>query len=676
VPNAAERFLSTVEKWQRYLLTVSDEMYKGGIQAERQRQIDKLIAQGKLKPGSLENEARQIALERTFQNRDKMATMVGYLRSGADIVGVKDYKGNKIGTGTAAMPFAVVPANIVGQIFNYSPAGLAKAVIEVVDVASKGKNATPEAQSKAIRDLGRGMNGTGLIAGLAMLVVKGILKGVNTDDDDEKALLRDEGRTGIQLNLSALKRWAKGESTEWRYDDNLVNIGGIEPLNGPMAFATLLADSIGEEGDTLEKLQKAKNLSEAIRAFEGVKAAAIISAILNANTQTAFKSLGELPAMSTINNTVNAYKYSDEKKSEDNPYGGPWKQVADAGATFISDFATSGVPNLLGGIAAGMDEGKVRTTKTSDKRGLKAIPEETLNAAKLKIPGLRQTLPQALDSYGQERQTTATKTQNWWNTNFLPLTLNKYKPNEVSEELMRLDKEVGITLPKRNPPKTVDGKDGKMKLTESERREYQKKTGGADLKNMSDALKSDEYKKMNDDTRAKVWSNLSSYGNRQGLVAVGAKSPNEELPSNLKWSQKYSGSIADKAIKAAWMSKAKADAKLDDNPNNTELLQAVLKSNITPSIKDDLLKANLDGKGWEKYSGAVAKPVNFNRDTYLKILIDTAQDKMPAEKNAAGNSISGSRKEKVVEYLEALVKKEIITEAQKDYIIHNVYEWK
>jgi hypothetical protein len=142
--NFAERLMSTWEKWQKYMLVATDEFAKGGTRAERQCQIDYLKSNGKLEADALMDDANEVARERTFQNQGAMTTITGGLRNIGNVVGVKDSHGKKVGLGTAFMPFANVPANIIGQALNYSPLGLIKGIGEVAAVMAKGKNATAE----------------------------------------------------------------------------------------------------------------------------------------------------------------------------------------------------------------------------------------------------------------------------------------------------------------------------------------------------------------------------------------------------------------------------------------------------------------------------------------------------------------------------------------------------
>jgi hypothetical protein len=223
-------------------------------------------------------------------------------------------------------------------------------------------------------------------------------------------------------------------------------------------------------------------------------------------------------------------------------------------------------------------------------------------------------------------------------------------------------------MPSRNPIKTVDTADGQKKLTESERREYQQTMGAAAFKAMSDAIGSSEYGRMPEDTKAEVWSGIKSYATAKGKQDVGGKSEDPD------WYDNYPGSTADKAIANAWWKTARTNAGLDSNPTQAEVIDAITKAGLSDGMTQTLINGHLSEAGIEKYNGA--KAIGLNPSTYINILEATAQDKMPADKNANGKSISGSRKNKVVAYLNNLVQQGQITQDQASFIIHNVYGWK
>lgn len=90
--------------------------------------------------------------------------------------------------------------------------------------------------------------------------------------------------------------------------------------------------------------------------------------------------------------------------------------------------------------------------------------------------------------------------------------------------------------------------------------------------------------------------------------------------------------------------------------------------------KEGMLSLELDESAVKKFTGA--REAGIAADTYVSILEDTAQEKMPADKKPDGKTINGSRKEKVVAYLNDQVQKGYITEEQKSFFIHDVYGWK
>ena len=180
-------------------------------------------------------------------------------------------------------------------------------------------------------------------------------------------------------------------------------------------------------------------------------------------------------------------------------------------------------------------------------------------------------LPEALDSYGKPRQTTATPMQNWLNSNLLPYAINSFQPNPVSEELFRLkDAGAKVTFPARNPIKSVDTKDGKKKLTAEEQRKYQETEGGLKYDTMLEAMNSKAYGKSDAEFQAKVWADVASYANAKGKLAVGGKA---EVPT---WSEKGSGSIASRAINHAFYQRMN-DVLPDSGITTGRKMQELLK---------------------------------------------------------------------------------------------------
>ena len=352
--NFLERFLSTWEKYSNYAMVTTDQMQKGGIQAEAQRGIDALEAKGKVAKGALDGRAEEIARERTFQNEGKLAQATGVVRRALNVFSIKDKRGGSFGVGDLILPFTNVPGNIASAAIQYSPAGFINAGAEVVKVLNKAKAGTLTAseQAKAVTDFGRAFNGTMGIAFFAVLAGAGIMNVAGDDDKDKEALEKSEGVSGTQLNLSALNRWIAGESTEWRDGDDLVSIGFLDPINAQMTYGALLADCYKDEGLTFAN-------------------------VAGGNLESAFQSVMDLPAMSQFQEIENSLKYSKADTT-----GG---KLADATFRYGASQATSFVPNVVSGVAQGVD-GTVRDTYNGD-----TVWENSLSAMKSKIPRLRWT---------------------------------------------------------------------------------------------------------------------------------------------------------------------------------------------------------------------------------------------------------------------------------------------
>ena len=413
--NFLERFLSTWEKYSNYAMVTSDQMQKGGIQAEAQRGIDALEAKGKVAKGALDGRAEETARERTFQSEGKLSGVMGGMRNALNKLSIKDKQGGSIGLGDIMLPFTHVPGNIASAAIQYSPAGFINAGAEVVKVLNKAKAGTLTAaeQAKAVTDFGRAFNGTMGIALFAVLAGAGVMNVAGDGDEDKEALEKSEGVSGTQLNLSALNRWIAGESTEWRDGDDLVSIGFLDPINAQMTYGALLADCYKDEGLTFAN-------------------------VAGGNLESAFQSVMDLPAMSQFQEIANGYKYSKADTT-----GG---KVAEAALRYGASQTTSFVPNVVSGVAQGVD-GTVRDTYNGD-----TVWENSLNAMKSKIPGLRETLPAALDNWGQEKKYTGTAAENFLNATLNPGSVTKYRTSAVNQELYRLSENIDIKYPEKKAP--------------------------------------------------------------------------------------------------------------------------------------------------------------------------------------------------------------------------------
>lgn len=549
--NFLERFLSTWEKYSNYAMVTSDQMQKGGIQAESQRGIDALEAKGKVAKGALDGRAEETARERTFQNEGKLSGVMGGMRNALNKLSIQDKQGGSIGLGDIMLPFTNVPGNIASAAIQYSPAGFINAGAEVVKVLNKAKAGTLTAseQAKAVTDFGRAFNGTMGIALFAVLAGAGVMNVAGDDDKDKEALEKSEGVSGTQLNLSALNRWIAGESTEWRDGDDLVSIGFLDPINAQMTYGALLADCYKDEGLTFAN-------------------------VAGGNLESAFQSVMDLPAMSQFQEIANGYKYSKADTT-----GG---KVAEAALRYGASQTTSFVPNVVSGVAQGVD-GTVRDTYNGD-----TVWENSLNAMKSKIPWLRETLPAALDNWGQEKKYTGTAAENFLNATLNPGSVTKYRTSAVNQELYRLGENIDIKYPEKKAPNSGNRDGEKVPLDQDERRQYQMAYGQTAYDNIQKVIQSSVYKQSSDAEKAAAIQNLLEVATAAGKKK--AKLDGGDAPS---WTTKSGGSVADNAVYRAKLGTAKDTLPANARDRNGDVMQAIIKTVVGKRGGSDQLALNV-----------------------------------------------------------------------------------
>lgn len=465
--NFLERFLSTWEKYENYALRTTDEAAKGGIAAEKQRGIDALLAAGKVQEGALSERAKNVALERTLQSDTAASKVALGLRNAGNVVHV----GN-IGAGDLLMPFARIPANAVSMSAAYTPAGVVSSAAKFVNVlkAAKGGTLTADQQAEFVQSFGRALTGAGLTTVSAFLGLAGVIKAVDDEDKDKAAAEKSAGQNGVQINLDAFSRMLNGKSADWQAGDNLLNVGFLQPINANLMMGLALADAYkdGEE-ITLEKAA-------------------------NANAEALAKSVLEFPAVYQIKNMADNFKYSGKEN-----IGG---KIGDAALGFAGDVAGSFIPNALRGIAAGTDP-YIRDIYSGE-----TPVEQAVDNIKAGIPGLRETLPVATDSWGNPKTQKATPMLNFLNQNILPGAVNVYQPNAMMPELERLT-EAGITglYPNRSAPSKISD----AELSYEDKQQYLKTANSLENKLYNEAVNSGFYKGLTDEQKGEWLKDIQSY---------------------------------------------------------------------------------------------------------------------------------------------------------------------
>lgn len=464
--NPLERFFSTWEKWNRYMLTTTDEVSKGAARGEITRGLQELQNRGAdVSDEFIENRANQVALERTFQNDSAVAQGMRQIQSGLDKM-----TGGVLGR--TAIPFAKIGGNVGTQFANYSPASLVSDTVRLIrTLRDTNRGAvTPEQQANTAMSLGRTITGGALISIFTALALKGIL--TVASDDDEKDLDRTEGLNGTQLNLSAAWRWLNGESTEYQDGDELLSIGFLEPINGFMSMGSMIADDIESDPD-------ADFWSR-------------VGSIGNATAAGLFQSISELPAMSGLQTIQDAIEYADGDSVGE--------QVANAAISYIgSQLPSFVVPNFLTNIAEGTDP-YVRAPWEADSLG-----EELLYQVMADIPGLRQNVPVRQDIWGQDMTYTDSDAMNFINQTISPGAITTYHTNWANQEARRLG-----NLPPDVPDSfSVDGET--VQLNQAQQREYSRVRGSTALEIINELERNPIYADMSLEEQNALWDKIYDY---------------------------------------------------------------------------------------------------------------------------------------------------------------------
>ncbi len=458
------KLMSVWEAYEGYTLNATDEFQKGGIEASVQKGIDRLYEKGKIKDDSLRGAGKQEALYRTFQDKTVLSDAAIGIRNALNKAHVGD-----IGAGDIVLPFAQVPSNLGARAIEYSPAGLLVSTadfINMLDSAKKG-DLTAAQQAKAVQGVGRALTGSGMIAIAAAGALRGWLKVTGDDEDKNKdALGKTHGLDGTQLNISAALRDLRGESTEWQNGDTLLSIGFLDPLNAQLTTGALIADDIRSEA--------------------GVTAGRVLGNSLSG----ALQSVLDTPVMSTMQDVVNNYQYSDAST--------PGGKMLDAAQKYAANQLSSVIPNALRGIAQGLDDTE-RNAYSSDN-----VWQQAIDNAKASIPGLRETLPAKTDVWGNPVKNEG-GLRNFLNRNVNPGNITTYKTDAVSSEIEKISEATGSSLyPDRTAPRSVKVGGEAVGLTFEQRSMYQKAYGDAYSAAVTTLMNDKNYKAMPDNMKAEI----------------------------------------------------------------------------------------------------------------------------------------------------------------------------
>lgn len=498
------RFLSAYEKYMKYSLEVTDKFFEGGSTAAVNQSIRDLGAKTGLSEDQISGLAERAGQRRTFKEDRNLSRGAKKVKEGANIM----FGAGEVGAGDVLMPFAGVPMDLGQTAIDYSGAGMALGLGEMIDVIKAAKNGDTViknkrtgtempleiAQRKAVSDFGRGMTGVGLVALSAAASAVGAIKVHNSKDWEKKGMEQAQNLDGAQANLSAIWRGltgdnAEGDPMEWRSGEDIVlGMDFLEPFNSAMNIGYM----VSQEPDFASMI---KNYPK--HALVGV-----------------MEAMSDMPVMTLLSEIQELVQSQGETDEEGNP------ATMDAMGQVAGTIASGVVPSFIRQTAQTLDP---YYRDTYDPNPWKQAGNQLLAS----IPGASKTLPEKYDGLGNPQKrfddtTTGGKLMGALNNLFLPDDVEKIGGNAVTDYLGRLSAETGETsmYPEEQAPYKFTLRGEEIELTGDQRAAYQKTYGEKNNELYSGLINRPGFTDLPEDVQIAAFERAKSYATRFAKAAV------------------------------------------------------------------------------------------------------------------------------------------------------------
>lgn len=545
------------------------------------------------------------------------------------------------GLGDVLVPFAKTPANLTKAIIDYSPAGVVNAITDGVKLSRSLENGQFDAQMqhKFVQSVGKATAGTMLYILGYALAKAGITSGGGDDDKDAKSFMKNV----LGINDYSIEIGGHSFTYDW-----------AQPVAAPFAITA----------DIYESKKENKDLTEAIMS----------------SLNTAGNLILEQSFMDSINSVLT---------NNEGIVSGLQEAILDLPARAIPTFSKQ---------IADMIDGTTRQQYVAGKP-----LESAKNSILAKIPFASQTLAPSVNTLGNEIQKYGGE-NTAYNVFFNPSNVNANQLDEAGSEIYRVYQQTkDVTVMPRVAPYSVKKDDETIQLSSEQRADFQKRSGSIVESNVNNLLNSKTYKKMSEENKAKVLTDIANYAynkaqseivgtdlsdtykNVDKFVNVGGTVDkyytftnsvddtnkntkkttvvNTLLDMNMTDQQKaqlygkyYSSEktlnkLLDKGVRFNnYLKYDKATYKMEKDDEKIKYLR---NSNMRDVDKTGIYEATIlsDFDNEKKYKNyKSAKAVNVDIDTWL----DFSSQDFKSNKSSSGKTISNSRKKKVVNYINNL----------------------
>ena len=175
----------------------------------------------------MKTEAAVRATERVFQEDNNIVSAINSARRESPMIDLAI---------TSMMPFLKTPTNVASRMMQYSPIGLARAIIQYGLWDGKRNGGANFDQRKFVMNLGRGLTGTGVAIVGALLASLGAIQPGREDEEDKKlGIIR--------------KAQGRSYSTYFKLGDWEIPLDFAQPSSGPLYIGAKIVWALEEMGD-------------------------------------------------------------------------------------------------------------------------------------------------------------------------------------------------------------------------------------------------------------------------------------------------------------------------------------------------------------------------------------------------------------------------------------------
>lgn len=575
-----------------------------GLKAGYTKALSEYMTANKLDPNTItdkqlakaRNYAVEQAQEATFHQASSIATALNQFSNKNKLTKfIMD----------STLPFKKTPINVAKAGLEYSPAGLAKSLLYDTVKLRKG-NITV---NKYIDNISKGLTGTGVALLGYALADAGILKASGSDDDDKEKYDEQMGKQTYSITIAG----------------NTYSLDWLAPTGIPLFIGAECYEIMQTEAEeTTSSSDEDSTYNKAIKS-----ATNILDSFTNA--------MNPMTEMSMLSGLTSALKSYDQGSSQ---------MLASLGTNAVKSYVNQFVPTAVGQIARTTDEYERDTISTKTGVLPRAI-DTTKNQIMNKIPGLRQMLPTKTDIWGKEVKQADNVIRRGLENAVFPWTRKEVSTSKVDNSLTELYDEIGESsiLPDTlNKKLTINGQD--YRLTNEEYSKYKTAYGETSYKLLNSLVSSNEYKNMTNKQKQVAIESIYDYAKEQNKVNY-AENIGEEIETSttynvLKALEKGGGN---QSQYLSFVGKTKDIQGEKATQRKNKVLLDLNYSSTTKSI----IYENTTGKDDNLYN--ILSNGNVNINEYLDYKIRDSKYEFSADKNSDGESISGSSKKKVYNYV-------------------------